>query len=538
MNHLYFGDNLDVLRRYIADESVDLVYLDPPFNSNRNYSVIFNRNGTTDDEAAAQIEAFEDTWKWTHTTDEQLDDFLEGGPGRTVDAITAFLSMLGKNDAMAYLVNMAPRLVEMHRVLKKTGSLYLHCDPTMSHYLKVLLDSIFDARCFRGNITWVRTTTHNDAKRWSPNSDVILYYGKSSQVTWNPVHLPHDPAYLDSKYRWDDGDGRGKYGLWDMTSPNPRPNLTYEWNGHQPPANGWRYSREKMQQLHDDGRIWYPDSKEKRPRLKRYVDDQPGVVAGDVWGDISPLNSRAAERLGYPTQKPLKLLERILEASSKPGDVVLDPFCGCGTTVDAAQKMGRRWIGIDVTYISIDLIVKRLQHTYGDAIASTFKVTGIPHDVAAARAMFSDSAFEFERWAVTLVGAQPNQKQVGDKGIDGVGRFVLGNKKTEVGKILVSVKGGKTINPSMARDLAGTVKQHGAQMGILVTLEPATKGVQEVIDQSGYWTHPANGAKYPVLQHFTIQELLRGKRPHVPPMYAPYIEAKKQRPTHDQGGLF
>lgn len=537
MNHLYFGDNLDVLRRYISSESVDLVYLDPPFNSNRNYSVIFNRNGTTDDEAAAQIEAFEDTWKWTHTTDEQLDDFLEGGPGRTVDAITAFLSMLGKNDAMAYLVNMAPRLVEMHRVLKKTGSLYLHCDPTMSHYLKVLLDSIFDARNFRGNITWVRTTTHNDAKRWSPNSDVILYYGKSAQVTWNAVHTAHADEYVASKYRHDDGDGR-KYRLDNMTSPNPRPNLTYEWKGHQPPPNGWRYSRERMQELDRQGRIWYPNSTEKRIQLKRYLDEQAGVVIGDVWGDISPLNSRAAERLGYPTQKPLKLLERILEASSNPGDVVLDPFCGCGTTVDAAQKMGRKWLGIDVTYISIDLIVKRLQHTYGDAIASTFKVTGIPHDVAAARAMFSDSAFEFERWAVTLVGAQPNQKQVGDKGIDGVGRFVLGSKKTEVGKILVSVKGGKTINPSMARDLAGTVKQHGAHMGILVTLEPATKGVQEVIDQSGYWTHPANGAKFPVLQHFTIQQLLKGERPIVPTMYAPYIEAKKQHPGQQQGGLF
>lgn len=552
MNHLYFGDNLDVLRRYIADESVDLVYLDPPFNSNRNYSVIFNRNGATDDEAAAQIEAFEDTWKWTHATDEQLDDFLEGGPGRAVDAITAFLSMLGKNDAMAYLVNMAPRLVELHRVLKKTGSLYLHCDPTMSHYLKVLLDSIFDVRNFRSEVIWKRTGAHGSAKRYAPLHDVILMYAKSSDGVWNQTYGPYDEDYLTQKFSKVDDEGR-RFQDISLTGPDVRTGDSGKpWRGIDPTAKNRHWAipkyletqgvitagttQERLDQLDTAGRIYW--TAKGGPRLKFFVEDAPGMPLPDIWSDISPLNSQAAERLGYPTQKPLKLLERILEASSNPGDVVLDPFCGCGTTVDAAQKMGRKWIGIDVTYISIDLIVKRLQHTYGDAISSTFKVTGIPHDVAAARAMFSDSAFEFERWAVTLVGAQPNQKQVGDKGIDGVGRFVLGSKKSEVGKILVSVKGGKTINPSMARDLAGTVKQHGAQMGILVTLEPATKGVQEVIDQSGYWTHPANGAKYPVLQHFTIQELLRGKRPHVPPMYAPYIEAKKQRPTHDQGGLF
>ena len=551
MNHLYFGDNLDVLRHYIPGESVDLVYLDPPFNSNRNYSVIFNRNGATDDEAAAQIEAFEDTWKWTHTTDEQLDDFLENGPGRTVDALTAFLSMLGKNDAMAYLVNMAPRLVELHRVLKPSGSLYLHCDPTMSHYLKVLLDSIFDARHFRSEIIWKRTTSHNSAQRFGPVHDVILYYRKSAAVVWNRSFQPYEERHLASKYsRIDDATGK-RYRDSDLTGAGTREGQSGKpWRAYDPTALGrhWalpkflaeegssKTTQERLDELDSTGRIHW--TAKGTPRLKVFEDDAPGVPLGDVWTDIPPINSQAAERLGYPTQKPVALLERILEASSNPGDVVLDPFCGCGTTVDAAQKMGRKWIGIDVTYISIDLIVKRLQHTYGGAITSTFKVTGIPHDVAAARAMFSDSAFEFERWAVTLVGAQPNQKQVGDKGIDGVGRFVLGNKKTEVGKILVSVKGGKTINPSMARDLVGTVKQHGAQLGILVTLEPATKGVQEVIDQSGYWTHPVNGAKYPVLQHFTIQQLLKGQRPNVPPMYAPYIEAKKQRPAHDQGGLF
>jgi len=262
------------------------------------------------------------------------------------DALEAFRRLLGDNDVLAYLVMMTARLAELHRVLKPTGSLYLHCDPTASHYLKIALDAIFGPEHFRGEVTWVRTTTHNDAKRWSPNADILLYYGKSQLVTWNPVYLPHSVEYLDSKYRHDDNDGRGPYRLDNMTSPNPRPNLTYEWLGHQPPANGWRYSTERMAELHDDGRIWYPDTKAKRPQLKRYLNEQPGVVVGNVWTDISPINSRAAERLGYPTQKPLALLERILTASSNPGDVVLDPFCGCGTTVDAAQKLGRRWVGI------------------------------------------------------------------------------------------------------------------------------------------------------------------------------------------------
>lgn len=533
-NQLYFGDNLHILREYVPDESVDLVYLDPPFNSNRNYSVIFNRNGAVDLDASAQIEAFEDTWRWTHVTEEQFEDFITHSPIRMADALTAFRTLLGENDAMAYLVNMAPRLRELHRVLKPTGSLYLHCDPTMSHYLKVLLDAIFDARNFRGEVTWLRTTTHNDAKRWSPNSDCILYYGKSAKVTWNPVHLPHSEEYVASKYRHDDGDGR-LYMLDNMTSPNPRPNLTYEWEGHAPPPNGWRYSRERMADLHREGRIWYPESKEKRPRLKRYLDEQSGVVAGDVWTDIPPINSQAAERLGYPTQKPLALLERILQASTNPGDTVLDPFCGCGTTVDAAQKLGRRWIGIDITYISIDLILKRLQHTYGDGILREISRTGIPQDLAAAQAMFNTNAFEFERWAVTLVAAQPNQKQVGDKGIDGVGRFAL-DRRGGVGKVLVSVKGGKNLNPGMVRDLAGTVQTQKAQMGILLTIAPATRGVQDAIDHGGTYTHPSTGETYPVLQHITIGELLKGKRPKMPAMMRPYIEAKKQMPKMEHYG--
>lgn len=533
-NYLFYGDNLEVLGRF-PSECIDLVYLDPPFNSARNYNVIFSRRGEAAADTGAQIQAFEDTWTWTQATEREFTEYTTGGlPVQVADALTAFRTLLGENDALAYLVNMAPRLVELHRVLKSTGSLYLHCDPTMSHYLKVLLDAIFGARVYRNNVTWVRTTTHNDAKRWSPNSDVILYYGKGERVTWNPVHLPHDQAYVDGKYRYSAPDGR-RYTLDNMTSPNPRPNLTYEWKGHQPPANGWRYSVETMTELDAAGLIWYPDSKSKRPRLKRYLDEQKGVVAGDVWTDIPPINSRAAERLGYPTQKPIALLERIIAASTNEGDLVLDPFCGCGTTVDAAQKLGRRWVGIDITYIAIDLIEKRLRHTYGEGIREVYDVRGIPADTAAAQALFDRNPFDFERWAVSLVNGQPNEKQVGDRGIDGVARFPLGGRA--IGRVLISVKGGKQLNPSMVRDLQGTVKAQQAEMGVLIMQHEPTRGMVEAVNISGTYTHPANGQTYPKLQIITTTELLAGKRPDMPPTLLPYIAASS-RPARSSTTLF
>lgn len=531
-NQLYFGDNLEVLRKYVADESVDLVYLDPPFNSNRNYSVIFAKNGQEED-SAAQIEAFEDTWHWTHVTEEQYADFVQTAPGSVADALVAFRTLLGENDAMAYLVNMAPRLLELHRVLRAGGTLYLHCDPTMSHYLKVLLDAIFDARNFRNEVIWKRTSAHNRVTRFGPVHDVILAAAKGQPVTWNPVYQEYDQGYVEKNFRNVDAGGR-RYSHSDLTSANP--GSEYVWKGRQNPRpRYWGVSEDTMRELDEAGRLHYTSS--NLPRKKFYLDESPGMAAQDVWTDIPPLSATSAERLGYPTQKPLALLERIIAASSKTGDVVLDPFCGCGTTVDAAQKLGRRWIGIDITYISIDLIIKRLQHTYGDEVRQTFSVSGIPYDLAAAQAMFDRNAFEFERWAATLVGAQPNQKQVGDRGIDGVGRFLL-DARGGVGRILVSVKGGKTLTPWMVRDLAGTVEREKAEMGILVTLAPATRGVREAIDHGGTWTHPANGQVFPKLQHVTVQQLLKGEQPQRPTMLRPYIEAKRQSKHSGQEELF
>jgi site-specific DNA-methyltransferase (adenine-specific) len=505
------------------------VYLDPPFNSNRNYSVIFNKHDVAEDENKAQIQSFEDTWHWTPTTEAQYDDFVKRAPMAVANALTAYRLLLGENDAMAYLVNMAPRLLELQRVLKPTGSLYLHCDPVMSHYLKMLLDAILDPRNFRNEIIWNRTGAKAlQTTRLARNHDVILSYGKSDNFTFNreAMFAPYDEIELDDKtdkkYSLKDDDGR-RYQLTSLINPaKDRPHLTYEFLGV---TRVWRWTKERMQEAYDAGLV-IQTKKGNVPRLKRYLDEQLGKPLSDVWTDIAPINAQAAERLGYPTQKPLALMDRIISLSSGPDDIVLDPFCGCGTTVDAAQRLGRKWIGIDITYIAVDLISKRLRHTYGNSVMETVDVDGIPKGVTGARALFAKSPFDFERWAVSLINAEPNQKQVGDKGIDGVARFPLG-AKGQLGRVLVSVKGGKTLNPSMVRDLSGTVDTQKAAMGVLITLELATKGVKDAIDHGGVYKHPANGQAYPRLQHITIAELLDGKKPQMPGTVLPYIAAEK-----------
>lgn len=536
MNRLFYGDNLPVLREHIATESVDLVYLDPPFNSNRSYSVIFGSKVT--DDANAQIQAFDDTWHWTPETERLYRDILVWTNTAVSDAMEAFRKLLGESDAMAYLVMMAPRLYELRRVLKETGSLVLHCDPTMSHYLKVLLDSIFGPKCLQNEIIWKRTRSKGDARlKLGRNHDVLLMYGKTTKPKFNRLHSAHTDDYKTT-FKFDDHDGRGPYSSGPLDSPNPRPNLTYDYKGYKPPAKGWRVSREEMERLDADNRLIFPSSKDKRIRRKLYQSEQPGVPLDDVWTDVPPISSHAAERLGYPTQKPLPLMERIIEMTTDVGDTVLDPFCGCGTTVDAAQKLKRDWIGIDITYISIDLIIKRLMATYGESVMDAVDVDGIPYDIASATKLFERSPFDFERWAVAMIHAQPNERQVGDKGIDGVRRFIIDHQT--VGKVLVSVKGGKNVGPGFVRDLAGTVSQaRDAQLGVLITLnDELTPGAREVINKSGLWTHPANGQDYPVLQHISIRKLLEGHRPNLPVALAPYIAAQRGVEMVDQGKLF
>lgn len=506
-NTLFYGDNLDILRRDIADESVDLIYLDPPFNSNRSYNVLFkSRSG---DDAQAQVEAFDDTWTWSQQAEALYTSMIQGGaPAQVADALEAMRRLLGDNDVLAYLVMMAARLVELHRVLKPTGSLYLHCDPTASHYLKIVLDAIFGPTRFRNEIVWRRTPFKGSSKARSqqlPKShDVILFYSKGDSWTWLAPTEPYSDKYL-ARFKWDDGDGRGVY----------RKTLLKT------------YSEATAERLKAENRWIDPTKPGAKPSYKQYLAESPGSSQlDDVWTDINMINPQAAERLGYPTQKPVALLDRLIRASSSPSDVVLDPFCGCGTTIDAAQKLGRRWVGIDVTYLAVDLIDKRLRHTYGDDIAETYTLHGIPHDIDGARALFAANPFDFERWAVSLVDGQPNTKQVGDKGIDGVIRFPTDNKGG-VGRALVSVKGGATLNPGMVRDLVGTVEQQGADMGVFICLTEPTKGMREVENNSGTYAWEVDGRAFPKVQIVTIAQLLAGQRPKMPTAFLPYIQAKK-----------
>ena len=350
---VWTGDNLDILRG-LNSASVDLIYLDPPFNSNRNYAAPVG--------SAAAGAAFKDTWA--------LSDLDVAWMGLIADEQPALYQALaaaglthGKG-MQSYLCMMAVRLLEMRRVLKDTGSIYLHCDPTASHYLKLLLDSIYGAGSFMAEITWKRASAHNDSQTFGSVADNILCYGSSINV--DAVRVPLDPDYVAQFYRHNDNDGKGPYTLGDIASPNPRPNLMYEWRGYEPPPKGWRYSQETMAQLDAEGRIWYPDSRQNRPRRKRYLSENPGQIPGNIWTDIPPIATHSKERIGYPTQKPLALLERIIGASSNPGDVMLDPFCGCATACVAAEQLGRRWIGIDISPKAVELVNMRLRQSMGN----------------------------------------------------------------------------------------------------------------------------------------------------------------------------
>ncbi len=508
-NLLYYGDNLEVLKRHVKNETIDLVYLDPPFKSNQDYNVLFaEKNGS---QSFAQITAFEDTWHWDQSAALAYAEIVEAG-GKVSQAMQAFRTFLGDSDMMAYLAMMAPRLVELRRVLRPTGSIYLHCDPTASHYLKMLMDSIFDPRNFRSEITWLRSPIHNDAKRWSPVADNLLYYSRGIDPIWNPQHRPHSEEYLQSKYRFRDSDDRA-YQLCDMTSPKPRPNMMYDWKGHRSPALGWRFSRETMAKLDREGQIWYPDSKEKRPRLKRYLDKMPGVLIGNVWTDIDPINSRAQERLGYPTQKPEALLERIIEASSNEGGTVLDPFCGCGTTIAVAQRLGRRWIGIDITHLAISLMKHRLKTAFGDAVK--YGVVGEPADLEGAAQLAADDPYQFQFWSLGLLGARPaEQKKGADKGIDGRLYFHEEIPARSTKQIIISVKAGHT-TVSHIRDLVGVLDREKAQIGVLITMEAPTRPMREEAASAGFYE--SWGKKHARIQILTIEDLLGGKGIDYPP---------------------
>jgi DNA modification methylase len=467
-NQLYYGDNYDVLRLHVPAESVDLVYLDPPFNSRQDYSVLFaEKDGS---KSSAQIHAFEDTWTWNLEAEHSYQHIVENLGGRVADAMRAFRTFLGSSDMMAYLAMMAPRLVTLRERLKPTGSIYLHCDPTASHYLKILMDAVFSGQNFVNEITWKRTTAHSDAKQgrkaFGNVSDVLLFYAKGPVFTFNSQHDEYSEEYL-KKYGYADPNGR-RYRLDNLTGPGgaAKGNPSYEIMGV---TRFWRYSREKMQQLVSEGRV-VQTKPGSVPQYKRYLDEMPGVPLQNIWDDISPINSQAQERLGYPTQKPEALLERIIKASSNEGDLVLDPFCGCGTTIQVAQRLNRRWIGIDVTHLAIGLIKKRLSDAFGPEIRATYNVIGEPTDFAGAERLAAEDKYQFQWWALGQVGARPaEQKKGADRGIDG--RLYFHDDESGQSKqILFSVKaGGVTV--SQVRDFRGTLEREKAEIGVFLCFE-------------------------------------------------------------------
>ncbi len=519
-NTLYYGDNLDVLRRHVDDESVDLVYLDPPFNSSRNFNVLFaEQDGSR---AAAQIQAFEDTWQWDEAASAAYHEVVEGG-GRVSEVLRAFRLFLGDTDMLAYLSMMAPRLIELRRVLKETGSLYLHCDPTASHYLKLLLDSIFGPLNFRNEVVWKRTSAHSDSSTMGNSHDIILLYTKSDEFVWNKQYQAYDADYIESHYRFTDDKGR-KYRTDNLTATGlSGGGYEYEWHGV---TKIWRCPPETMKELDAAGRIRYTRS--GTAEYIRYLDEMPGVPLQDVWTDISPINSQAQERLGYPTQKPEALLDRIIAASSNEGDIVLDPFCGCGTAIVSAEKLKRKWIGIDITHLAIGLIRSRLHDAYGDSLR--FKVIGEPTTVEDAEILAKADPFQFQVWALGLVGARrEDHKKGADKGIDGRLLFHDGTASGKTNQIILSVKAGKLHAPYV-RDLRGVMEREKAQIGVLLTLNEPTKQMRSEAASAGFYE--SRWGTHPRLQILTVEELLEGKGinyPRTTGVNRTYKRAKKVR---------
>jgi len=523
MNQLYFGDNLDWLRNreIFPDASVDLIYLDPPFNSKRDYNLLFK--SPKGKQSEAQIEAFKDSWSWGDQAEKELDELLKHKNTDVAQMIHALVTFLKRNDMTAYLVMMSTRLLEMHRVLKPTGSLYLHCDPTASHYLKVVLDAVFGKANMRNEIVWRRSHPKGLAfTRFANNHDVIFAYGRERKdTTWNPIYTKHDFEKAAEQYSLANADGR-RYQLTSLLNPNPdRPNLTYEFKGV---TKVWRWTKSRMLEADAQGLIVVPKGGQGIPRFKRYLDEQEGIPVSDFWDDIEIASG--AESLGYPTQKPIALLERIIEASSNKGDVILDPFCGCGTAVHAAQKLKRKWIGIDITHLAISLIEKRLKDAFKSRCE--FEVHGTPEDLDAARNLAARDKYQFQYWAVSLVNAQPFQgrKKGADGGVDGI-KFFHDVDRAGARKIVVSVKGGG-LKADDVRALNHVRERETAEIALFISLEPATKGMIADAASAGFYTSAA-GKKFPRVQLLTIEGLLSGKQRAEHPDHQPDLNFKKAK---------
>jgi DNA modification methylase len=561
LNTLCCGDNLAMLQKHIADESVDLVYLDPPFNSKRDFNLIFRDKGGK--RATSQELIFADTWEWNETAEQTCRDLIDAG-GKLAEIIKAFQSFLGTSDMMAYLAMMSPRLAELRRVLKPTGAIYLHCDPTASHYLKILMDAIFGPQFHRSEIVWKRSSAHCDVKQGLKNyghiHDILLYYVRGEDSTWNTQFTPYDESYTGRDYRLIDHETKRRFRRGDLTAARPGGDTTYEWRvkrhrgirerwvadlndeyvtpkeeweytGIQPyKRRYWAYSKENMKTFAREGRLRH--TFDGMPEYKRYLDEMPGVPLQDLWTDLSPIIAGAEERLPYPTQKPEALLERIIKVSSNEGDVVLDPFCGCGTTVQVAQRLGRRWIGIDVTPLSLAIIKQRLVSEFDADVFKAIQILEEPVDESGALALAARDKFGFQCWAVGRLGAPPiEQKKGSDRGIDGRIYFHddLGSPK----EIIISVKAGEHIGPQFVRELRGVIEREKAEMGILFCIKEPTAEMRREAIRSG--VYKSLGGTFPRLQIVTAKDIFADKPLNIPGRINPYerkdITSERKPPT-------
>jgi len=512
-NVLYYGDNLDILRRYIDDESIDLIYLDPPFNSKATYNVLFKQqNGSR---AAAQIKAFEDTWTWDQASAASYQEVVEAG-GQVSRALQAFRTLLGDSNMLAYLAMMAPRLVELHRVLKPTGSIYLHCDPTASHYLKVLMDAVFGTQNFRNELIWHYggRGAKAVARQFPRNHDVVLLYSKEEgRQTYRKQTYERKYTYAEARRR---GFRQDADGTWFKTAPRGD------------------YTDESVKRLEREGRIYR--TRTGRVRIKYFLRSDESAVyedalLGDTWNDIPDAMHMGKERLGYPTQKPEALLERIIQTSSDEGHLVLDPFCGCGTAVVVAQRLNRRWIGIDITQAAIRTIKQRLADSFGDSVQ--YDVIGEPTTVADAKILASQDPYQFQWWALGLVDARPIEgKRGADKGIDGRLYFhddSSGNTK----QIIFSVKAGHT-GVSHVRDLRGVLAREKAEIGVLISMQEPTQPMRTEAASAGFYESP--WGKHPRIQLLTIADLLAGKKVDYPLVQGANVTYEKAPRAKKQQG--
>ncbi|MDR1395499.1 MAG: restriction endonuclease [Deltaproteobacteria bacterium] len=525
---LYYGDNLIVLKESIKDESVDLIYLDPPFNSQKDYNTVFG--------ADSQIKAFEDTWQWGEETSRNL-DLLSREYASIYELLYCVKNNIGENSLSAYCVMMAPRLMELKRVLKTTGCIFLHCDDSASHYLKIIMDTIYGRDNFIKDLIWKRTGAHSGTKGFGRIHDNILIYSKTNNYTWNTVYTDYSPEYINEHFNHKDESGRA-YQAITLTGPGKtKGDSGKSWRGIDPSEKGRHWAipsnlpgvleipsqtQEALDFLDNLGRIHWP-KKIGTPRLKSYLDEGLGVQAQDIILDIKPLSAHSAERLGYPTQKPVKLLERIIKSSSNIGDVVLDPFCGCGTAIEAAEKLERQWIGIDITHLAIALVEQRLNAGFRHVENFKYEVFGTPKDLDSAKDLASKYPFQFQYWACSLLYARPYEKpksffgppQKGaDGGVDGVIYFNDEGEKAKNKKIIISVKGGTTIGLKEVRELHGTMIHEKAPLGFFVTLTKPTRPMKTFAAASGIYR--SYDRDVPVIQIVTIEDLLNSKYPIMP----------------------